>query len=75
MKFFKTTPGIHHQTVMKFCFVAKLPPMLQPIIRTVENDIEIIDDPMDDDYDLRTMSNRKASLQLKIVAHNNNAFR
>lgn len=49
--------------------------MLKPIIRTVENDIEIIDDPMEDDYDLRTMSNRKASLQLKIVAHNNNAFR
>ncbi|XP_034840627.1 polymerase delta-interacting protein 3-like isoform X3 [Maniola hyperantus] len=50
--------------------------MLKPIIRTVENDIEIIDDPMEDNYNIsRTMSNRKASLQLKIVTHNNNSFR
>ncbi|XP_063821822.1 polymerase delta-interacting protein 3-like [Ostrinia nubilalis] len=46
----------------------------QPILRTVENDIEVIDDPMGDEYipPKRTLSsNRKASLQLKIIAHNN----
>ncbi|CAH2264054.1 jg16412 [Pararge aegeria aegeria] len=51
-------------------------PTLKPIIRTVENDIEIVDEPMEDKYDIsRTISNRKASLQLKIVTQNNNAFR
>lgn len=44
----------------------------RPIVRTVENDIEIIDDPMGEDYPpLRpTLHNRKASMQLKIIAHN-----
>ncbi|XP_068629869.1 polymerase delta-interacting protein 3-like [Battus philenor] len=48
---------------------------LKPILRTVENDIEIIDDPMDVEHipnrSSFTKSNRKASLQLKIIAHNN----
>ncbi|CAK1581859.1 unnamed protein product [Parnassius mnemosyne] len=45
---------------------------LKPILRTVENDIEIIDEPMEDDHIFRktSTSNRKASLQLKIIAHN-----
>ncbi|CAG4989512.1 unnamed protein product [Parnassius apollo] len=45
---------------------------LKPILRTVENDIEIIDEPMEDDHIFRqtALSNRKASLQLKIVTHN-----
>ncbi|XP_047510522.1 polymerase delta-interacting protein 3-like isoform X1 [Pieris napi] len=49
----------------------KLP--LKPIVRTIENDLEIIDDPMGDDYGPTTaiLANRKTSLQLKIVTHNN----
>lgn len=45
----------------------------KPILRTVENDLEIIDDPMGDEYVTPKSSslNRKASLQLKITAHNN----
>uniref|UniRef100_A0A2A4JNG1 RRM domain-containing protein n=1 Tax=Heliothis virescens TaxID=7102 RepID=A0A2A4JNG1_HELVI len=48
-------------------------PSPKPILRTVENDLEIIDDPMEDDYvpPKSTLLNRKASLQLKIIAHNN----
>lgn len=43
-----------------------------PIIRTVQNDIQIIDDPMEEDYiePKRSSQNRTASLQLKIIAHN-----
>lgn len=50
-------------------------PVIKPIVRTVENDIEIIDDPMGDEYIPQKPSslNRKASLQLKIIAHNNDA--
>lgn len=48
---------------------------LKPILRTVENDIEIIDDPMEEEYVPKKsqllLSNRKASVQLKITAHNN----
>ncbi|XP_047527701.1 polymerase delta-interacting protein 3-like [Vanessa atalanta] len=46
---------------------------LKPIIRTVENDLEIIDNTMDEEYEplRKSFSNRKASLQLKIVTHNN----
>lgn len=42
-------------------------------MRTVENDIEIIDDPMGEEYipEKPNPFNRKASLQLKIVAHTN----
>lgn len=44
----------------------------KPILRTVENDLEIIDDPMEDEYIPKPTSlNRKASLQLKIITHNN----
>lgn len=47
---------------------------LKPILRTVENDFEIIDDPMDDEYVPTKLSsnplNRQTSLQLKIIAHN-----
>ncbi|CAH2086415.1 unnamed protein product [Euphydryas editha] len=52
-------------------------PSLKPIIRTIENDIEIIDDSMEEDYEpvRKSFSNRKASLQLKIVTHNNEAHR
>lgn len=47
-------------------------PKPKPIVRTVENDIELIDDPMDEDFTPRSISssNRQASLQLKIIAHN-----
>ncbi|KAJ0180572.1 hypothetical protein K1T71_003976 [Dendrolimus kikuchii] len=47
----------------------------KPIVRTVENDIEIIDDPMGEEYtpEKPNSFNRKASLQLKIVAHNKDA--
>ncbi|XP_061712367.1 polymerase delta-interacting protein 3-like [Cydia pomonella] len=46
---------------------------LRPIVRTVENDIEMYDVPMDSDVEMepRVSLNRKASLQLKIIAHNN----
>ncbi|XP_063359924.1 uncharacterized protein LOC134649140 [Cydia amplana] len=46
---------------------------LKPIVRTVENDIEMYDDPMESDVEMepRVSLNRKASLQLKIIAHNN----
>ncbi|CAB3224620.1 unnamed protein product [Arctia plantaginis] len=47
---------------------------LKPILRTVENDLEIIDDPMEDEYVPPKLSsnilNRQTSLQLKIIAHN-----
>lgn len=44
---------------------------LKPIIRTIENDIEIKDDLMEyEPFKLSTL-NRKASMQLKIVADNN----
>nr|XP_021181347.2 polymerase delta-interacting protein 3 [Helicoverpa armigera] len=48
-------------------------PSPKPILRTVENDLEIIDDPMGDEYvpPKSTLLNRQASLQLKIIAHNN----
>ncbi|KAL0893959.1 hypothetical protein ABMA27_014036 [Loxostege sticticalis] len=48
----------------------------KPILRTVENDIEIIDDPMGEEFipPKRTLLNRKASLQLKIIAHNNDTY-
>ncbi|CAH0406456.1 unnamed protein product [Chilo suppressalis] len=47
----------------------------KPIVRTVENDVQIIDDPMEEDFiHSRTLLNRKASLQLKIVAHNNDIW-
>lgn len=51
-------------------------PAMKPIVRTVENDIEMydVDDPMDGDFDLETPNvslNRKASLQLKIITRNN----
>ncbi|CAG9783790.1 unnamed protein product [Diatraea saccharalis] len=50
-------------------------PRPKPIVRTVENDIEAIDDPMDEVYEQpRTLLNRKASLQLKIVARNNDMW-
>lgn len=47
-------------------------PRPRPIVRTVENDIEVIDDPMGEDYasPRPTLHNRKASMQLKIIAHN-----
>ncbi|XP_050344854.1 polymerase delta-interacting protein 3-like [Nymphalis io] len=50
---------------------------LKPIIRTVENDLEIIDNSMEEDYEplRKSFSNRKASLQLKIVTHNNEIHR
>lgn len=46
---------------------------LKPIVRTIENDLEIIDDPMGEEYEHSTaiLANRRASLQLKIVTHNN----
>ncbi|XP_063531591.1 polymerase delta-interacting protein 3-like isoform X2 [Cydia strobilella] len=48
---------------------------VKPIVRTVENDIEMYDDPMDSDVEMEPRVslnlNRKASLQLKIIAHNN----
>ncbi|KAM3963003.1 polymerase delta interacting protein 3 [Aphomia sociella] len=48
-------------------------PRPTPIVRTVENDIELIDDPMGEEFPpiKSTDPNRKASLQLKIIAHNN----
>ncbi|CAH0604743.1 unnamed protein product [Chrysodeixis includens] len=54
-----------------FDYEHKLKP--KPILRTVENDLEIIDDPMEDEYVPPKVSAlaRKASLQLKITAHNN----
>ncbi|CAH0720899.1 unnamed protein product, partial [Brenthis ino] len=50
---------------------------LKPIIRTIENDLEIIDDPMEEDHvPVRTaLSNGRTGLQLKIVTHNNNIQR
>ncbi|XP_013195957.2 polymerase delta-interacting protein 3 isoform X1 [Amyelois transitella] len=45
-------------------------PRLKPIVRTVENDIEITDDPMGEYESINMSSDRKASLQLKIIAHN-----
>lgn len=52
-------------------------PTLKPIIRTIENDLEIIDDPMEEDHiPIRTaLTNGKQGLQLKIVTHNNNVQR
>lgn len=52
-------------------------PPLKPIIRTIENDLEIIDDPMEEDHvPVRTaLSNGRTGLQLKIVTHNNNIQR
>ncbi|XP_050681062.1 polymerase delta-interacting protein 3-like isoform X2 [Leptidea sinapis] len=46
----------------------------KPIVRTISNDLEIIDDPMTGPEEHRSpkLPNRKASLQLKITAHNNN---
>ncbi|XP_059057005.1 polymerase delta-interacting protein 3-like [Achroia grisella] len=48
-------------------------PRPKPIVRTVENDIEFIDDPMGEEEFIipKVDSNRKASLQLRIIAHNN----
>lgn len=51
-------------------------PRLKPILRTVENDLDIIeddDDPMGEDYNVAPMAslNRKANLQLRIITHNN----
>ena len=49
-------------------------PKPKPIFRTVENDLEIIDDPMGDEYippKPASSFNRKANLQLKIITHNN----
>nr|ABG42999.1 polymerase delta interacting protein 3 [Bombyx mori] len=52
-------------------------PQPQKILRTVENDIEIIDDddddPMGEEYIPTKLLNRKASLQLKIITHNKGA--
>ncbi|XP_026757849.1 polymerase delta-interacting protein 3-like [Galleria mellonella] len=47
-------------------------PRPKPIVRTVENDIELIDDPMGEEPmpSKITDSNRKASMQLRIIAHN-----
>lgn len=44
----------------------------KPIVRTVQNDIQIIDDPMEENYvePKKSLLNRTASLQLKIVARN-----
>lgn len=44
----------------------------KPIIRTVQNDIQVMDDPMGEDYiePRRSLLNRTANLQVKIVAHN-----
>ncbi|XP_032513985.2 polymerase delta-interacting protein 3-like isoform X2 [Danaus plexippus] len=49
----------------------------KPIIRTVENDIAIIDDPLEKMCEPigTSLTNRKASLQLKIVTHNSDAHR
>lgn len=57
-----------------FIFIGTSRP--KPILRTVENDIEIIDDPMGEEFipPKRTLLNRKASLQLKIIAHNNDTY-
>ncbi|XP_026329573.1 polymerase delta-interacting protein 3-like [Hyposmocoma kahamanoa] len=48
-------------------------PKLKPILRTVENDLDIIDDPMGEEYVPPKPSalNRNANLQLRIIAHNN----
>ncbi|KAG6442607.1 polymerase delta-interacting protein 3 isoform X2 [Manduca sexta] len=45
----------------------------KPLTRTVENDIDIIDESMEEEYipPKPSLMNRKASLQLKIIAHNN----
>ncbi|KAI5637957.1 RNA recognition motif domain-containing protein [Phthorimaea operculella] len=52
-------------------------PRMRPIMRTVENDLEIIDDddPMEGDIitSKPSMLNRKANLQLRIIAHNHDA--
>lgn len=51
-------------------------PTLKPIIRTIENDLEIIDDPMEEDHiPIRTALTKQQGLQLKIVTHNNNVQR
>ncbi|XP_073943936.1 uncharacterized protein isoform X2 [Choristoneura fumiferana] len=55
-------------------FIGRMP-ALKPIVRTVENDIEMydVDDPIDGDVDIEPPNvslNRKASLQLKIITHN-----
>lgn len=48
-------------------------PKMKPILRTVENDLDIIDDPMGEEYvpPKPSASNRNANLQLRIIAHNN----
>ncbi|KAJ2952709.1 hypothetical protein O0L34_g7051 [Tuta absoluta] len=55
----------------------KRSPRMRPIMRTVENDLEIIDDddPMEGDIvtSKPSMLNRKANLQLRIIAHNHDA--
>lgn len=59
------------------CTISDKNPQPQKILRTVENDIEIIDDddddPMGEEYIPTKLLNRKASLQLKIITHNNGA--
>lgn len=47
----------------------------RPLTRTVENDIQLIDDPMGEEYSFTrpTLHNRHASLQLSITAHNDAA--
>lgn len=59
-------------SLLQFIFVGELP-KIKPILRTVENDLDIIDDPMEEEYVPAKVSalNRKANLQLRIVAHNN----
>ncbi|KAH9630667.1 hypothetical protein HF086_003958 [Spodoptera exigua] len=58
--------------VEKSRFFEQIQQKPKPILRTVENDLEIIDDPMGEEYVPKSTSlNRKASLQLKIIAHNN----
>lgn len=58
--------------VEKSRFFEQIQQKPKPILRTVENDLEIIDDPMEDEYIPKPTSlNRKASLQLKIITHNN----
>lgn len=50
---------------------------MKPIVRTVENDIVRLDDdePMEEEFTppTRALLNRQASLNLKIIAHNNEA--
>ncbi|CAK1545362.1 unnamed protein product [Leptosia nina] len=49
---------------------------IKPIMRTIDNDLEIIDDPMGEEYIPAAMAldSRKASLQLKITTHANNNY-